>query len=69
VCNFYAFAGTVSGFMNISTLVLISIDRFLVIKHPFNVLSYQKLKMICNDFKDFIIIIQNENLILSYKVT
>jgi hypothetical protein len=39
--------GALSGFVNISTLVLISIDRCSAIKDPFQVLVPQKKKNIC----------------------
>jgi hypothetical protein len=44
-CNFYGFFGSLSGFVNISTLVLISIDRCLAIKNPFQVLNPQRKRI------------------------
>ena len=44
-CNFYGFCGALSGYVNISTLVLISIDRCSVIMKPFEVFNYQKSKI------------------------
>jgi hypothetical protein len=47
VCNFYAMCGSLSGFVNIATLTLISIERLIVIKKPFDVLKINIPQIIC----------------------
>jgi 7 transmembrane receptor (rhodopsin family) len=46
-CNIYGFTGALSGFVSISTMVLISIERVLAIRKPFKVLSSNKSSSIC----------------------
>ena len=49
LCNFYAFCGALSGFLNISTMVIISIERYNVIRTPF-ILNPSKMTKIKSKF-------------------
>ena len=46
-CNFYGFCGAISGYVNIMTLVFISIERCLVIMKPLFAAKHTKFRNIC----------------------
>jgi 7 transmembrane receptor (rhodopsin family) len=46
-CNVYAFSASLSGFVSIATMTLISIERYLVIRNPFSALKTGSSSIAC----------------------
>ena len=54
-CDVYGFAGGLFGFISVSTLALMSIERYLVVTFPLRMLHFSKNLKICNDFTNFVL--------------
>lgn len=47
-CQLYGFIGGLSGFVGFTTLAIMTVDRYLMIRNPLNALKSRSTAILCN---------------------